>query len=55
MVLGQRKQLSDNRLVECRSCDKNAGGLCVLCGCIVKAKTRVVEEQCPEGVVNYSE
>lgn len=41
--------LFQDRLSICEKCPKNRAGICVLCGCILKAKTKSLGEECPTG------
>ena len=45
---GCRLSLSaDERMRICRKCDHYLRGKCVLCGCVLKAKTKMDTEKCP--------
>lgn len=39
--------LSKNRMDICKVCPHNYNGVCDLCGCPLKSKTRAPEEMCP--------
>lgn len=39
--------LFKDRLSICKTCPKNRAGICTLCGCVLQAKTRSLEEECP--------
>lgn len=50
MATGMRQDLRDKRIEQCRACEELRAGLsCAACGCLVEAKTRVPEEECPKG------
>jgi len=36
-----------NRMRICKSCDFFSSGKCVLCGCVLKYKTKMETEKCP--------
>jgi hypothetical protein len=36
-----------NRRQVCASCENNKLGLCIKCGCIILAKTKLASAQCP--------
>lgn len=40
-ITGNTKQLYKDRLSICENCEYNIHGICKLCGCVLKAKTRV--------------
>lgn len=44
--------LFKNRLNICETCPKNRAGICTLCGCVLQAKTKSLEEDCPAGKWN---
>lgn len=51
VILGynpDHKELFENRLNTCNSCEFLCAGICTSCGCVVKAKTKVLSETCPE-------
>ncbi len=37
----KENRLSKKRMIICNNCKHNKHGICELCGCILKAKTRV--------------
>lgn len=39
----------DERLASCRTCAEYRDGRCLLCGCFVAAKVRLLTEACPLG------
>lgn len=39
----------NERLAICHKCDRNSFGICRECGCVVKAKTKVEDCECPIG------
>ena len=41
IISGKTKQQAKKRLAICNCCKHNNDGICELCGCILKAKTRV--------------
>jgi len=48
LAVGANEDLSVTRMAVCNNCDKLRGGVsCSVCGCVVKAKTRVEGEHCP--------
>lgn len=49
-----QKALFDDRLKTCMSneCGMLALGICTACGCPVKSKTKVLDEECPENMWN---
>ena len=38
---------AEDRLEICRLCEHNEEGVCSICGCILKAKTKMDTERCP--------
>lgn len=42
------KEVREERLAICRSCENHKLGICVLCGCVVKAKVSVASTECPD-------
>jgi hypothetical protein len=40
-ITGKTRELVKKRLNICNNCEHNKHGICELCGCILKAKTRV--------------
>lgn len=42
----QIETLSKQRMSICNSCKENKLGVCKLCGCILKAKTRELNQKC---------
>jgi hypothetical protein len=43
------KDVSKGRLEICNICQFNMGGICVRCGCILVAKTKLKNQKCPMG------
>lgn len=43
------KKEFDERLEICNTCDHNKFGICDLCGCVLKAKTKAEDEACSIG------
>jgi hypothetical protein len=43
------KDMSESRLSVCNDCTKRLGFICGVCGCVLTAKTKVVNEKCPIG------
>ena len=41
------KKIFDQRLEICNACDKNFHGICKECHCILKAKTKSEDSECP--------
>lgn len=39
--------LARERLKICVGCPKMSKGICTSCGCVLQAKARIVEEECP--------
>ena len=35
------------RMEVCKTCDKNTCGVCMVCHCLLAAKTKVEESECP--------
>lgn len=46
-LFNENTQSSTDRLQICKKCDKLKKGICTVCGCIVKSKTKVLTEYCP--------
>lgn len=40
-ITGKSKQLYKDRMAICQNCEYNIHGICKLCGCVLKAKTKV--------------
>lgn len=40
-------EISEKRLNICKECDQFNGHICMMCGCFMKAKTRVAKAYCP--------
>lgn len=40
------------RMEVCKQCEDNMAGICKHCGCILKAKTKAEDEECPTGKWN---
>lgn len=49
---GGKEDFVKSRLEECNKCPLMQGGACTVCGCFIKAKTKVKEEFCPENKWN---
>ncbi len=50
LISGSSKFTKD-RLLECQKpCEHLSNGICVLCNCVVKAKSEVFEEYCPANI-----
>ena len=43
------KKQFDARYEICKLCKHNTYGICELCGCVLKAKTKAEDAECPEG------
>ena len=41
------RKLARERISICNICEYNARGICALCGCVLKAKTKLKTESCP--------
>lgn len=41
IITGKTRQVAKERLEICSECEYNDNGVCNICGCILKAKTRV--------------
>jgi hypothetical protein len=41
------RDMAKNRLIVCEFCPEKTGITCGLCGCVLKFKTRLTEEECP--------
>lgn len=41
------KDVAKERLDICGACQFNMGGICVKCGCILVAKTKLKNQKCP--------
>ena len=39
--------VQDERMALCRECEHNIGGMCQLCGCVVRLKTGFANMRCP--------
>lgn len=44
---GQNTQVSDRRMEVCNTCPDKKGVACGICGCVLTAKTKVMQESCP--------
>lgn len=40
--------VSEKRLNICKSCEKYKLGFCIHCGCLMKLKTKINHEECPD-------
>ena len=49
LATGDNAILSMQRMAICNPCAERSGIFCSMCACVVKAKTRVPNEQCPIG------
>lgn len=49
---GGKEPFVKERLEVCNTCPLMQGGACTICGCFIKAKTKVKEEFCPENKWN---
>lgn len=47
-ILQQHTTVSTKRMGICNNCPNKKGVACGICGCILSAKTKVLEEACPE-------
>lgn len=45
--IATKTEYSDNRLSLCNTCEFKKGSVCGICGCVLKAKTKVKQEYCP--------
>lgn len=52
MVINNNSEYSEDRIKICKACPQNKKGICGLCGCILSAKTKVIEEHCPDNKWN---
>jgi hypothetical protein len=43
----ETRQMSKGRMSICRPCNKNVIGICKMCGCKLKFKTRIQRQECP--------
>ena len=43
------KKEFDERMEICKQCEHNTFGICGLCGCVLKAKTKAEDECCDAG------
>ena len=43
------KEYFDARYKLCKCCEHNKFGICDCCGCVLKAKTKAEESECPLG------
>lgn len=43
------KEQFDARMEICKHCDMNEFGICRMCGCVLKAKTKSEDSECPVG------
>lgn len=41
IIRGKTRELAKKRMIICNQCEHNKNGICELCGCILKSKTRV--------------
>lgn len=47
-LTGEHTTSSGLRIETCGTCEHNKKGICGICGCVLKAKTKVFEEYCPD-------
>lgn len=50
------KKEFDERYKICEHCENNMFGICKDCGCVIKAKTKAEDSECPKGKwhkINY--
>jgi hypothetical protein len=45
----KNRELSQSRMRICKLCEFKEFNQCGICGCYLKAKTSVIDENCPEG------
>lgn len=43
------------RLAICEPCDANMLGVCTCCGCVIKAKAKLLKGECPMGLWDLGE
>ena len=43
------KKYFDERLNICKTCEYNKSGVCSVCHCVLKAKTKAEGSKCPKG------
>ena len=48
MLSKKKRELYNKRYKICQSCDYLDKSFCKICGCFVKAKTKVDKEECPK-------
>lgn len=48
LAFNRKVELGKERMKFCRPCENNILGVCKLCICVVKMKTRVPEMFCPD-------
>lgn len=48
-ITNRNNTLSLNRMNKCIDCPFRKGLTCGECGCVLQAKTRLPEEECPKG------
>lgn len=54
MVTNQNNFIAQQRLKVCITCEHRKLGVCKLCGCVLQAKARLNEEDCPAGKWHYT-
>lgn len=47
--MNRNNDLSKARLLHCNDCEHRLFFVCKKCGCHLSAKSRIEEEECPEG------
>lgn len=48
VVKGTKEDFAKERMDVCNTCPAKKAGVCTICGCPLIAKTKVIEEHCPE-------
>lgn len=46
-ITNQYRFIAQDRLKVCAKCIHRKGFLCGLCGCVLQAKARLIDEKCP--------
>jgi hypothetical protein len=49
LATGKEKKIGAERMKICKACDQKALGICLDCGCVLRAKTRNPDEFCGIG------
>jgi hypothetical protein len=47
LLTNQKNKVAKRRLSICVDCAHMKIGVCNLCGCVLQAKARIIEEECP--------